>query len=228
MIHLLILAVHLLATIAKLVRPGGVPRRAWLEGRRGRAHRDRERHGGSQRGAQGRRFGCHPGQDQCAGAGLDEARRSHVQAGESTPRHRDRSEPVARRCASRGARSTSERRSCSARATAITSSTLPPEYISATTAPASGWPSTNAALIDTSAIASTPNRPARKSRGEPFSPSSTHHCLAACLISQNYCGSEDLLSTKRMANGRPASAPPRLAENAMGVQRLSAAVTASQ
>jgi hypothetical protein len=39
---------------------------------------------------------------------------------------------------------------------------------------------------------------------------------------------EDLLSTKRMANGRPASAPPRLAENAMGVQRLSAAVTASQ
>jgi len=28
--------------------------RAWLEGRRGRAHRDRERHGGSQRGAQGR------------------------------------------------------------------------------------------------------------------------------------------------------------------------------
>ena len=69
-----------------------------------------------------------------------------------------------RRCASRGARSTSERRSCAARATAISSSTLPPEYISATTAPASGWPSASAALIDTSAIASTPSLPAKKSR----------------------------------------------------------------
>ena len=79
-----------------------------------------------------------------------------------------------RRWASRGARSTSERRSCSARATAISSSTLPPEYISATTAPASGWPSASAALIDTSAIASTPNRPARKSRTiETASPATT-------------------------------------------------------
>ena len=80
----------------------------------------------------------------------------------------------ARRWASRGARSTSERRSCSARATAISSSTLPPEYISATTAPASGWPSASAALIDTSAIASTPSRPARKSRTiETASPATT-------------------------------------------------------
>jgi hypothetical protein len=39
---------------------------------------------------------------------------------------------------------------------------------------------------------------------------------------------EDLLSTKRIANGRPASEPPSLAENAMGVQRSSAAVTAFQ
>ena len=72
--------------------------------------------------------------------------------------------PSARRCASRGARSTSERKSRSARATATSSSTLPPEYISATTAPASGWPSATAALIDTSAIASTPSRPASRSR----------------------------------------------------------------
>ena len=71
---------------------------------------------------------------------------------------------LTRRCAMRGARSSSARRPCSARATAMSSSTLPPEYISATTAPASGWPSASAALIDTSAIASTPSRPAMRSR----------------------------------------------------------------
>ena len=54
--------------------------RAWLQGRRGRAHRDRERHGGPERGAQGRRRRRDPGQDQRAGAGVDEARRGHVQA----------------------------------------------------------------------------------------------------------------------------------------------------
>ena len=69
-----------------------------------------------------------------------------------------------RRCATRGARSTRERRSCSARETAMSSSMLPPEYISATTAPASGWPSASAAVIERSAIASTPSRPASKSR----------------------------------------------------------------
>ena len=63
-------------------------RRAWFEGRRNRAHRDRERHGGFERGAQGRRLGRHPGQDQCAGAGFDEARRGHVQAGGSARRCR--------------------------------------------------------------------------------------------------------------------------------------------
>ena len=55
--------------------------RAWLQDRRRRAHRDRERHGGLERSAQGRRLGRDPGQDQCAGAGFHEARRSHVQAG---------------------------------------------------------------------------------------------------------------------------------------------------
>jgi len=53
---------------------------------------------------------------------------------------------------------------CSARETAISSSTLPPEYINATTAPASRWPSASAAVMDTSAIASTPSRPASKSQ----------------------------------------------------------------
>ena len=42
--------------------------------------RDRERHGGSERGAQGRRRRRDRGQDQHAGAGFDEARRGHVQA----------------------------------------------------------------------------------------------------------------------------------------------------
>ena len=55
-------------------------RRAWLQGRRCRAQRDRERHGRPERGAQGRRRGGDPGQDQRAGAGFDEARRGHVQA----------------------------------------------------------------------------------------------------------------------------------------------------
>ena len=71
-----------------------------------------------------------------------------------------------RRCATRGARSSSERRPCSARATAISSSTLPPEYISATTAPASGWPSTSAALIDTSAIGIDAEPSGQKSRSD--------------------------------------------------------------
>ena len=54
--------------------------RARLQGRRGRAHRDRERHGGSERSAQGRRRRRDRSQDQHAGAGFDEARRGHVQA----------------------------------------------------------------------------------------------------------------------------------------------------
>ncbi|CEG09717.1 hypothetical protein BN961_03147 [Afipia felis] len=69
-----------------------------------------------------------------------------------------------RRWAMRGARSTSRRRSRSARATAKSSSTLPPAYMTATTTPARFSPSTTAADIDTKAIASTPRRPAKKSR----------------------------------------------------------------
>ena len=46
----------------------------------------------------------------------------------------------------------------------MSSSMLPPEYISATTAPASGSPSASAAVIDRSAMASTPKRPAKRSR----------------------------------------------------------------
>ena len=48
--------------------------------------RDRERHGGPERGAQGRRRRSHQGKDQRAGAGLDEARRGHVQAGSKARR----------------------------------------------------------------------------------------------------------------------------------------------
>jgi hypothetical protein len=51
----------------------------------------------------------------------------------------------------------------SARATAKSSRTLRPEYISATIAPASGRPRASATTIDIRAIASTPIRPARKS-----------------------------------------------------------------
>jgi molecular chaperone DnaK len=55
-------------------------RRARRQGRRSRAHRDRERARGSEGGAQGRRRRRDPGQDQYAGAGFDEARRGDVQA----------------------------------------------------------------------------------------------------------------------------------------------------
>ena len=54
--------------------------RAWLQGRRRRAHGDRECARGPEGGAQGRRRRRDPGQDQHAGAGVDEARRSDVQA----------------------------------------------------------------------------------------------------------------------------------------------------
>ena len=69
-----------------------------------------------------------------------------------------------RRCAIRGARSINDFRSRSARATAKSSSTLPPAYMTATTTPARFSPSASAADIETNAIASTPMRPARKSR----------------------------------------------------------------
>ena len=55
-------------------------RRAWRQDRRCRAQRDRERHGGPERGAQGRRRDRDCRQDQDAGAGFDEARRGDVQA----------------------------------------------------------------------------------------------------------------------------------------------------
>ena len=68
------------------------------------------------------------------------------------------------RCATLGARSTRDFRSRSARATAKSSSTLPPAYMTATTTPASVSPSSRAAIMDTNAIASTPKRMARRSR----------------------------------------------------------------
>ena len=110
--------------------------------------------------------------------------------------------PSARRCASRGARSTSERRSRSARATAISSSTLPPEYISATTAPASGWPSASAALIDTSAIASTPSRPAQQvaRRSKPPVPRSRARLQASSRDRQAPAG-------RRAQAASPAASP---------------------
>ena len=69
-----------------------------------------------------------------------------------------------RRWATRGALSTSAFRSRSARATAKSSSTVPPVYIAATTIAASGAPNANAAIIEMSATASTPIRPAMRSR----------------------------------------------------------------
>ena len=71
---------------------------------------------------------------------------------------------AARRWAILGARSTRDLRSRSARATAKSSSTLPPAYMTATTAPARVSPSASAPDIETKATASTPMRPARKSR----------------------------------------------------------------
>ena len=53
-------------------------RRTWLQGRRGRTPRHRERHGRPQGSLEGRRCGSDHGQDQYAGAGFDEARRGDV------------------------------------------------------------------------------------------------------------------------------------------------------
>ena len=61
-------------------------RRARLQGRRRRADRDRERHGRPEGSAQGRRRRRDHGKDQCAGAGLHEARRGHVQTGRRAAR----------------------------------------------------------------------------------------------------------------------------------------------
>ena len=58
-----------------------VARRAWLEGRRGRAACDRGCAGFAEGSREGRRCRGHQGQDQCARAGLDEARRGDVRAG---------------------------------------------------------------------------------------------------------------------------------------------------
>ena len=58
-----------------------VARRAWLEGRRGRAACDRGCAGFAEGSREGRRCRRHQGQDQCARAGLDEARRGDVRAG---------------------------------------------------------------------------------------------------------------------------------------------------
>ncbi len=69
-----------------------------------------------------------------------------------------------RRWAMRGARSVSDLRSRSARATAKSSRRLPPAYMTATTAPARNSPSRSAPDIDTKATASTPMRPAMRSR----------------------------------------------------------------
>ena len=64
--------------------------RARLEGRRGRPPRDRERHGRPQGSLEGQRCGRDHGQDQCAGAGFDEARRGDVQAIRRAARRRCR------------------------------------------------------------------------------------------------------------------------------------------
>ena len=79
-----------------------------------------------------------------------------------------------RRWAIFGVRSIKDRRSRAARAKAKSSNRLPPEYMMAMTIPAKFCPSTSAPDIDTSATASTPKRPARKSRiMEPSNPTTT-------------------------------------------------------
>ena len=79
-----------------------------------------------------------------------------------------------RRWAIFGVRSIKDRRSRAARAKAKSSKRLPPEYMMAMTIPAKFCPSTSAPDIDTSATASTPKRPARKSRiMEPSNPTTT-------------------------------------------------------
>ena len=71
--------------------------RAWLQGRRAERTRDRERHGGPERGAQGRRCRRDPGQDQRAGAGFDEARRGDVQGSSRSAGSRHRAATAPRR-----------------------------------------------------------------------------------------------------------------------------------
>ena len=58
-----------------------VARRAWRQGRRARAPRDRGCACVPEGSGEGRRRRGHQDQDQCAGAGLDEARRGDVRAG---------------------------------------------------------------------------------------------------------------------------------------------------
>ena len=101
--------------------------RARLQGRRSRAPGDRERHRRSQGSAQGRRRRCDPGQDQCAGAGFDEARRGDVQGAAGRPGRR-RPVPTAalRRAASRARKRTSSTRS-SPRSTTTRRTRNPPE-----------------------------------------------------------------------------------------------------
>ena len=71
-------------------------------------------------------------------------------------------------------RACGRRRPVSARATAKSSSRWPPEYMMATTIPARFSPSISAPDIDMKATASTPSRPANKSRTmETNSPSTT-------------------------------------------------------
>ena len=80
----------------------------------------------------------------------------------------------------RGARSISDLRSRSARETANSSSALPPEYMTATTIAARFSLSASAPIMERSATASTPSRPARKSRTiEATSPTITGTAPAA-------------------------------------------------
>ena len=113
-------------------------------------------------------------------------------------------EPSFRRCAIRGARSTRDLKSRSARATAKSSRTLPPAYITATTIAARCSPSTSAADIETKAIASTPTRPARKSRMIETKRPATTGAAADAQIQPDKPSRPRVQATK--PNTRPASA----------------------
>ena len=108
-----------------------------------------------------------------------------------------------RRWAILGARSIKDFRSRSARAIARSSSTLPPAYITATTTPARFSLRTIAADIETNAIASTPMRPAKKSRiMEMSSPTKTGAVPAAQI--------QFASSARPTAHvSRPRTSPPR-------------------
>ena len=99
------------------------------------------------------------------------------------------------RCATRGDLSVSALRLRSARPRAKSSSTVPPAYMIATTIAARDWPSSSAADIETSAMASTPKRPIQKSRKMEMASAATTGKVAAVQIVPASMGPRPVLQT---------------------------------